>query len=243
MTSTKGVLLAAMGRLVLREARVAEVREVSAHVRRIVISGDGLLDVVWRAGDKIQVLLPTRDVRTYTPAAWDADQGTTELLVFDHGDHGDSPGAVWGRRVRAGDACRFVGPQRSLGRSRGRAGVVFGDETSYAVALAMARAVPSAPLVCVLEVGDRAEGEAVVAAIGLGDRAQVAVIERSANDAHLAEVATELARGLRAHPGAELLLTGRAQSIQAVRARLRAAGVGDRAANKAYWAPGKTGLD
>jgi ferric-chelate reductase (NADPH) len=240
MTSTKGVLLAAMGRLVLRDARVAEVHEVSAHVRRIVISGEGLLDVVWRAGDKIQVLLPTRDVRTYTPAAWDADKGTTELLVF---DHGDSPGAVWGRRVRAGDGCRFVGPQRSLGRSRGRAGIVFGDETSYAVALAMARAVPSAPLACVLEVGDRAEGEAVVAAIGLGDRAQVAVIERRANDAHLADVTSELARGLRAHPGGELLLTGRAQSIQAVRARLRAAGVRDRGANKAYWAPGKTGLD
>jgi NADPH-dependent ferric siderophore reductase len=82
-----------------------------------------LRDVSWTPGDKIQILLSTLDVRTYTPSAWDARAGIAEIIAF---EHGDSPGAVWSRRVAVGDACRFVGPQRSVRRAA-RPGVLFGD--------------------------------------------------------------------------------------------------------------------
>src|SRR6478752_6178721 len=96
MTSTKGMLLSAFGRLVLRDARVTAVRELGDRTREIVLEGAALRDVEWVPGDKIQVLLPTRDVRTYTPASWDQRRGSTELIVF---AHGDSPGARWSQRI------------------------------------------------------------------------------------------------------------------------------------------------
>ena len=237
MTSTKGLLLNAIGRLVLRDARITAVRQLGDDLRAIALEGDGLRDVAWVPGDKVQVLLPTRDVRTYTPTAWDAARGATERIVF---DHGASPGASWSRQARPGDRCRFVGPQRSLQRPRGRPAVLFGDETSLGVALALHRADPHAPLACVLEVGSRARVEAAAAAIELPT---AALLARTAGDGHLAEVAAQLERHLGAHAGAQLLMTGRAQSIQAVRSRLRGAGVRDAGASKPYWSVGKTGLD
>ena len=68
------------------------------------------------------------------------------------------------------------------------------------------------------------------------------LVERVAGEAHLGAVATQtssLAAG-----GAHFVLTGKAQSIQHVSRALKTAGVGSsRIKAKAYWAPGKTGLD
>ena len=68
-------------------------------------------------------------------------------------------------------------------------------------------------------------------------------VERKAGDAHLARVHERLRDVLRAKPDATLVMTGRAQSIQALRSRLK--GDGERATPKvkAYWAVGKAGLD
>nr|WP_283950055.1 SIP domain-containing protein [Agrobacterium tumefaciens] len=91
----------------------------------------------------------------------------------------------------------------------------------------------------VFEVSNLAESRAVLAAIGLGD---AIVIERTADDAHLAEAETELAR--LATDGTHFILTGKATSVQRVNRALKAAGiVSSRVRIKAYWARGKTGLD
>ena len=88
------------------------------------------------------------------------------------------------------------------------------------------------------EVSNVAEATDALAALGLkGD-----LVERTANDAHLDEVDALL----RARDGAEggtLVLTGKAQSIQGIRTRLRARPAFARQRSKAYWAPGKRGLD
>ncbi|MCQ6458553.1 hypothetical protein, partial [Vibrio parahaemolyticus] len=86
-------------------------------------------------------------------------RGTTELLVF---EHGTSPGARWSRDVAIGDGCRFVGPQRSIRRSPDRFAVVFGDETSFAVASALFKAGRADAFVAVFEVGSRADAEPVI---------------------------------------------------------------------------------
>ena len=70
MASPKGLLLSAVGRLALRHARVTAVEELGGHLRRIALAGDELRGARWTAGDKVQVLLPSKDVRTYTPLAW-----------------------------------------------------------------------------------------------------------------------------------------------------------------------------
>lgn len=229
MTSTKGLLLRAVGRFVLRETTVREIRVLGPQLRAIVLAGEALRDVAWTPGDKIQVLLPSLDVRTYTPSAWHG--GTAELVAF---EHGDSPGAAWSRRIAVGDACKFVGPQRSVKRS-GKPAVLFGDETSFGLAKALA--ATKQPLACVFEVGSQAESHAALAALGLS----AILVEREAGDAHLAEVADAIQRALRS--GDELIQTGRAQSIQALRPMLRERGVRERGANKPYWAVGKVGLD
>jgi NADPH-dependent ferric siderophore reductase len=228
MASAKGVLLSAVGKLVLRDTKVASVVELAPTLRAITLEGAGLRDIAWTAGDKIQVLLSSLDVRTYTPVAW-AD-GTTKLVVY---DHGDSPGASWSRRAKPGDPCRFVGPQRSLQRRAGKPAVVFGDETSIGVVAALAT---EPNLTAVLEVSSPAHVAAAFAA--LGTKATIACVVRTAGDAHLAECARTLAE----QRGAELMLTGRAQSIRVVQATLKASGVRSHA-NKAYWSVGKTGLD
>jgi len=228
MPSAKGLLLSAVGKLVLRDTVVASVVGLAPTLRAITLEGAGLRDVAWTAGDKIQVLLSSLDVRTYTPIEWTA--GVTKLVVY---DHGDSPGAAWSRRVKAGDACRFIGPQRSLQRHAGKPAVVFGDETSIGVVAALAR---EPNLTAVLEVSSPEHVTAAFAA--LGTKANIACIARSAGDAHLAECASKLAEPR----GAELMLTGRAQSIRVVQAKLKTSGVRSEA-NKAYWSVGKTGLD
>ncbi len=227
MASAKGMLLSAIGKLVLRGTTVGAVTELAPSLRAITLESADLRDLAWTAGDKIQVLLSSLDVRTYTPIEWTA--GATTLVIY---DHGDSPGASWSRRAKVGDPCRFVGPQRSLHRTP-KPAVVFGDETSIGVVAALAR---EPNLSAVLEVSSPAHVTAAFAA--LGTKANIDCVARTPGDAHLAECASKLAE----HRGAELMLTGRAQSIRALQAKLRSSGVRSEA-NKAYWSVGKTGLD
>jgi len=70
----------------------------------------------------------------------------------------------------------------------------------------------------------------------------VALFGRVPGEAHLDEMLDRL-DGLAAS-GASFVLTGKAGTIQQLRRELKRLGVpGSRIATKAYWAPGKTGLD
>jgi NADPH-dependent ferric siderophore reductase len=231
MSSAKGFLLNAIGKLVLRETTIASITELAPTLRAIAIEGASLRDVAWTPGDKIQVLLSSLDVRTYTPVSWDHKTGATKLVVY---DHGDSPGASWSRRAKLGDVVKFVGPQRSLSRSS-KPCVLFGDETSIGVAVALAG---RPGLSAVLEVSSPADVMAALTALGVDST--ITCVQRSAGDAHLGECATKLSSQLTG--GAELVLTGRAQSIKAIQNRLRSSGI-RAGSNKAYWSVGKTGLD
>jgi NADPH-dependent ferric siderophore reductase len=228
MASAKGLVLDTLGRVFTRTARVSAVRDLGHGLRIITVAGPSLRDVHWTRGDKIQIVLPSRDVRTFTPSRW--DKGELDLIAF---AHGDAPGSLWSRRAAIGDELRFVGPQRSLKRSS-RHTVLFGDETSIGLAVAFAHA----PLTTILEVGTIARAP-VVAGLGVPSTC----IERVAGDAHVGDLASAIATALRANPSSELVMSGRAQSIQLVRTRLRTLGITERPANKAYWSVGKVGLD
>jgi NADPH-dependent ferric siderophore reductase len=91
----------------------------------------------------------------------------------------------------------------------------------------------------VFEVSDVAESRQVAEAVGLG---QATLMERIADDAHLAAAEAEVLR--HAASGVNFVLTGKASSIQRISRALKAAGVvSSRVKTKAYWAHGKTGLD
>jgi NADPH-dependent ferric siderophore reductase len=234
MASGKGLLLDSIGRFLLTETSVASVEPRGVWFLSVVLAGAGLRGGGWTPGDKIQVLLPERDVRTFTPVRWDASAGTTELLLYLHG--GDTPATRWARGMAAGDVVRFIGPQRSVRVAAGRPVVLYGDETSFGVACALAGSRPAGALGCVFEVSSRADAAPVLAWLGL----DATSVERTGS-AHHGALAERLRSELAARPGAALVMTGCASSIQAVRGLLRG---GPRPeATRAYWAPGKAGLD
>lgn len=175
--------------------------------------------------------------RTYTPMSWDAGNGRTRLLAF---AHGDGPGSRWADGLREGDTCQFFGPRHSLDLTRFEAPIVlFGDETSFGLAAALRDNLQAGGALHMFETTDVAESRQVLEAISLGE---ARLIARSPDDAHLAAVEAEMLR--LAANGARFVLTGKASSIQRVSRALKAAGIASsRIKAKAYWAPGKTGLD
>ncbi len=222
----------------MRPACVAAVETLSPHFRLVDLQGEALRNVDWVAGQKVQVSMGTGlSARTYTPMSWALDRGRTRLLAF---GHGDAPGSRWASGLRVGDACQFFGPRRSLDLSGLEAPLVlFGDETSFGLAAALRASPRAGSVISVFEASDVAESRLVLEAVGLGP---ATLIERTAADAHLAAVEAEMVR--LAASGAHFVLTGKASSIQRVSQGLKAVGVGSaRVKAKAYWAPGKIGLD
>jgi NADPH-dependent ferric siderophore reductase len=220
----------------MRPARVAAVETLSPRFRLIALEGEALKGVAWLPGQKVQVAIGSGlSSRTYTPVSWDADAGWTRLLAF---LHGDGPGSRWAASLRQGDGCQFLGPRSSLDLSGTDApAMLFGDETSFGLGAALQRESAAAELV--FEVSDAAESRAVLTAIGL---AQATVVERREGDTHLAAIGADLSRHVAR--GARFVLTGKAQSIQSVSKALKKSGVASSSVkSKAYWSPGKTGLD
>lgn len=221
-----------------RSARVAEVEKLSPCFRLVDLEGEALRNVAWTTGQKVQLSMGSGlSTRTYTPMSWDADRGRTRMLTF---AHGDGPGSQWASSLREGDICQFFGPRRSLDLSGLESPVVlFGDETSFGLAAALRDSPQGAGAIHVFEASDVAESRPVLEAIGL---AQATVIERIADDAHLAAAEAELLH--LAASGAHFVLTGKASSIQRISLALKVVGVvSSRVKTKAYWAQGKIGLD
>jgi NADPH-dependent ferric siderophore reductase len=203
MSSAKGRILRLLENFVLREARVIAKRVVGPFVELTV---DSLGDA--QPGDKIQILLPDNDVRTYTPIPGDPP---TLLIHL----HADTPGPRWARGVAPGDTFRFKGPDRSLRLPDGPV-VIVGDATSVAVAKAFALARPGS-VTALIEGPFAPEGMRTFAT---GDYAAIAAAVPD---------------------GATVALTGGSALVVAVRAALRARSID--AVTKAYWAPGRTGID
>jgi len=237
MATAKAVIGNILGRFFFHDATVTSVREVSPQFREVELEGPALRGLEWRPGDKVQVFLPETGTRTYTPLRWDAQKGTTAFLIY---LHGASPGASWGRELRVGARTQFFGPRRSLSLDDVSAPIVFfGDETAFGVAHALARAAASREFLPVFEVSQRVESSPVLRELGFEDRD----VERTSGEAHLAEVHERLRSALQTHPSACLVMTGKAQSIQTLKARIKADGLGPSTRVKPYWSVGKTGLD
>lgn len=234
--ATSGRITRALLQWMMRPARIGGVETLSPRFRLIDLEGEGLKRVAWLPGEKVQVAIGSGlSSRTYTPMSWDADAGRTRLLAF---LHGDGPGSRWAASLLEGEDCQFLGPRRSLDLSDADEPIVlFGDETSFGLAAALQRGPAAIELI--FEVSDAAESRAVLTALGL-DRATV--IERREGDAHLAAIGAELSRHVATC--ARFVLTGKAQSIQSVSRALKASGTASSSIKaKAYWSPGKTGLD
>jgi NADPH-dependent ferric siderophore reductase len=233
MASPKTVLQEWIGRFVFRSASVNRAEDLGPRFRRLVLGGAELRNVRWTPGDKLQIFLPGVGTRTYTPLRWDSNAGETELVAY---LHGDAPGAQWARSVQPGASVQAFGPRGSLEVGGPVPAVVFGDETSLGLALANGAAAAT-----VLEVDD---ASAVQPALDVFGFQGAMLVPRQRDDAHIEAIADALLEALRAREGARLVFSGRAAAIQGVRKALKRRGVNLAGAKaKAYWAPGKVGLD
>jgi ferric-chelate reductase (NADPH) len=230
-----GIIGKALIKLMMRDARVSASEALGSRFRLITLEGEELRNVAWTAGEKIQVSLGSAFTnRTYTPFNWDAAAGTTQILVF---AHGDGPGSDWARNLKTGDRCHVFGPRRSLDTGALPDDLtVFGDETSIAIVKALQDARGRGVTRAALEVDSINEVEPVITALALKN---TQLIERARHES--------LIRAVESQAGdldGGFVLTGKAQSIHNVRGDLRALGISPRnIMTKAYWAPGKRGLE
>jgi NADPH-dependent ferric siderophore reductase len=194
--------------------------------------------VVWTPGQKIQIAMGSAFVaRTYTPIVWNAATGRTCILGY---AHGVGPGSDWLRAAVPGATCDIFGPRASLdiGRPSGPL-AIFGDETSLGLAHALTQSGGTEAVTGFFEVGDVEASRSVAEQLDLQN---CTLVGREAEDAHLSEFESRLPA--LADAGATFVLTGKAESIRRVRRTLKALEVpSQRIWTKAYWTPGKTGLD
>jgi ferric-chelate reductase (NADPH) len=246
MTKSPGRIEGALTRLFMKSVTVRELCTLDERFRLVTLSGESLRGVRWTPGQKVQVALGGWVYRTYTPLSWDAVDGSTQLLLF---LHGESPGTAWGRVLKVGDSCTMFGPRDSLDLDTlDRPALLFGDETSFALAHAM-RFTPRGMqgVHTVFEVDSQDVAKGILGHLGI---ANADLIERRPNDAHLSEVEKVAVEHLQAHSIESCasiescVLSGKASSIQRLNKRLRSLGLSSRQIRtRAYWAPGKAGLD
>lgn len=223
MSSVKGRLVRLLGGVMLKRGTVHAVQDLGGFQWLGVRCDAGPI----AAGTKLQILLPSDDMRTYTPIA--AADGFS-LLGW---KHAGGPGARWLASVQVGDAVVFVGPQRSLELAAGPV-VLVGDETSVAVAAALAAERPG-HVQAVIQTAAPADVRRAAQAVALPAVATVA-------PADIAATVDLIRRKLADWPTAQVALTGCSEPIVAIRQALRGSGAAH-IKTKTYWIPGKTGLD
>ncbi len=242
-----GLLGQAMLGLVAETASVAAVRALSARMRLVTLRSPAFRGRVGVPGDKLQLCVAGISFRTFTPLRLAHGDDAIDLVATLHG--GATPAAKWLAAARAGDACHVRGPRRSLDvGALDRSTVFFGDETSIGLAAALC-ATPLGGLDThfVLEVDDPADARRALdalAALGPARLRAAQLVKRRPGDAHLEEVWDVLARHAGADAYRQYVLSGHARSIQCLVRSLRRAGVKpSQMMAKAYWSPGKIGLD
>lgn len=238
MAKAGGRLSQVLIKLLMRQAEVVAVETLAPRFRLITLEGEALKGVAWTPGQKIQVAMESAfTARTYTPIIWNAAAGRTCLLAYEPG-HG--PGSDWVRDVAPGDQCSVFGPRPSLDLRRIAGPIaLFGDETSLGLAYTLAQAFPGERVTCVFEVDDVTATRQV---LGHLDMRHAELFARQAHDAHLQDVEARLLHLVA--DSMSFILTGKAGTVQRLRLSLKSHAAPMTAVlTKAYWAPGKSGLD
>lgn len=233
-----GPLSRTLLRLLMKRATVVASERLADRFWLITLEGPALEGAAWTPGQKIQIAMGSAFVaRTYTPIEWNASAGRACILGY---AHGDGPGSAWVRDARPGTECDVFGPRASLNLSRLSGPLaVFGDETAIGLAYALVHQDRNRSVACHFEVGDAASAAQVTAQLGIGD---AVLFAKDRDEAHLDAMTTALPALV--GTGAAFVLAGKAGTVQRLRQSLRRQGVpAARIATKAYWAPGKTGLD
>ena len=235
-----GLVEGALLKLLTRPATVTRVEPIGDRFRLVTLGGPALCGVSWSPGQKVQIQFGGWTQRTYTPLSWDSAAGSAQLFAY---AHGEGPGSDWVRSVQAGDPCMLFGPRRSLDLDALEVpGMLFGDETSLGLAHALRFSRNGTQGVDLLfETTDLATTRGALERIGLSD---AELVERLPGDTHLHALEGAASSLVRAHSLKSCVLSGKATSIRHLGKHLRTLGMSSRQIQtRAYWSPGKKGLD
>jgi ferric-chelate reductase (NADPH) len=241
MSVIKKAFLNAIGNKVFEPARIASVADISEHFRLVVIEAPSFKEAPWNPGEKIQINTGDWNVRTYTPISTDAALGQMKILVY---MHGNGPGSKWASVLNAGQECQVMGPRTSLDFSKVEGQLVFaGDETSFGVCLSYQNKMGSTSgAKYFFEVNSVEESTKVLNWINLSS---FTLVQKQTDGSHLKAISEKIAGEVVGRAGAVLMLTGHAQSIERIRAELKAKNISPTAGGKTkvYWSDGKVGID
>ncbi len=235
-----GMIESVVQKLFTRQSRVDSIEELNPKFRLITLSGDALKNVAWTPGEKVQIQLSGWVQRTYTPLDWASEEGRTRLLVY---LHADGPGTHWARSLRVGDTCTLFGPRRSIDLTQlRRPAIFFGDETTFGLAAALQSTTKGAESIAFLfEVSAASESLQALEHLGLANAHHCV---RTDDEAHIPELEARMAELLESHHPAQFVLAGRSIAIQRLRKALKQRGYSaSQFHTRAYWAPGRKGLD
>ena len=232
----RGPISSALVGLFMKPATVTCVDTLNPDFFLVTLQSPAFVGLAWMPGQKVQITIgASLSTRTYTPIDWDASKGETLILVY---AHGPGPGSRWVQSLQVGDICDVFGPRASLDLARLKGPVVvFGDETSFGLSIALSGQQRTEPVDHLFEVNAQ---ERARSALKPFDLSNIEVFLRTPDDDHLSAIETRLST--LAAPETNWVLTGKAGSVQRLHRFLKTLSP-IRAITKAYWAPGKTGLD
>lgn len=220
-----------------RPATITEVQPITERFRVVTLEGETLKDARWRPGQKIQIKLGGLASRTFTPMLWDRDEGALQILVYRH------EWAHWVQTASAGDDCMLFGPRDSVDlTSLNRPLLIFGDESSLGLMRALkATREGFRGSHFVVETSSAAETQSAIDILNLPP---MTLIERARDDAHMTESATALRRMVETHSPHDIVLSGKARSVERLSRFLTGIGLpASRIHARPHWAAGRTGLD
>jgi ferric-chelate reductase (NADPH) len=240
MPTVSHILSSAVRKLLTHPVTITGVEALGESFRLLTMQGVGFQSVKWIPGQTIQIFIGKLTKRAYTPMSLDADAGSACFLFY---LHGKGPGSLWAASARAGDICQVMRPKDSIDFTNfTEPALFFGDETSLASAQALHlchRQTEAARYV--FEVNSPAQAEVILRKLGVSPTSLVQIRE---DGSHLANVVLLMAEQAARMQSPQLVFTGQARSIQSVQKGLKQAGISVFGSKvKAYWSPGKTGLD
>ncbi len=240
MPTLSRMLSRTVEKLMFDPVTITGIEDVGENFRLLSMQGIGLHDVEWIPGQTVQILIGNLTKRAYTPMSLDADAGSASFLFY---LHGKGPGSEWAASAQTGNICQVMRPKNSIDfTSINEPTLFFGDETSLAAAQALheCRRQNGASRY-VFEASAPAEAEVILRRLGV---TQASLVQKRNDHSHLPEVISTLVRQAAYIHSPQWIFTGQARSIQGIQKGLKEAGISLLGSKvKAYWSPGKTGLD
>lgn len=228
-----GFLSRTLRQLLTRPAVITSMERLEERFRLIELTPCTPQADAWAPGMKLQIALGSvLSMRTYTPIEVDRQSGRLRVLAY---IHGAGLSKRWLDAAKCGDIWHLFGPRRSLDLEGVQDHVVFiGDETSLGLSHAFAIGRPEVHAHHVFESDDVPGTMAVLERLGLA-----ATVLQRGDPSALQEIAR-----MHCREGTHFVLTGLSSTIQALKRAMREWQLpARRVQTKAYWAPGKIGLD